>query len=184
MKAKLLALLAVLIVCALAASYDRWHTPGPEQPAEETEITAMKPAPVPDFGFTTDRGMAYDIHALPERGIILHFWASWCAPCAQEMPALLAKVRQANGTLALVAVSIDDNQAQMQQFLHQTALKPEPHIYWVWDRTKDISLRRFNTIRVPETILIDRGRMMTEKIVGDPGWDSAAVRAELAGLVK
>src|SRR5262249_49097465 len=139
--------------------------------------------------FTATDGRRYDLRALPEKGIILHFWASWCPPCMAEFPALLQKVADTHGDLALVAVSIDDRRDDMNHFLDRLRqdngpLAAVPHVYWVWDRDKTISLKTFDTVRPPESVLIDARRHMVDKIAGDPGWDSADLRTRLAALAR
>ena len=57
-----------------------------------------------------------------------------------------------------------------------------PHVYWVWDAKKDISLKQFDTIRAPESVLIDLRRRMVDKIAGDPGWTNAAMSERLEAL--
>ena len=50
--------------------------------------------------------------------ILLDFWASWCAPCKSSFPAMeeLTKKYAGHG-LTIVAVSVDEKQENMQQFL-------------------------------------------------------------------
>jgi len=180
MKAKLLALLAVIIICMLAIAYDEWHQSGQSSapPGEATQHFEN----APDVAFTAQDGKSYDLKTLPEKGIVLHFWASWCAPCAAEMPELIKQIQAARGKLALVGVSIDERPSAMRKFIAKLNLKNDAHIYWVWDQNKNISLKTFNTISVPETILIDRERRMTAKTVGDPGWQAKAQKAQLQKL--
>lgn len=186
MKAKILALLVILLVCAAAATYDLWQTPA------NAPVTDDAPAPsakkIPAIRFTTLEGKNYFLATLPEKGVILHFWASWCAPCALEFPPLLKKVAESNGNLALVAVSIDDSRPNMDKFLVRLKARgintDQPHVYWVWDQDKSISLRNFQTVRAPESVLIDRQRRMIEKIAGDPGWTGEQMSRKLLALVR
>lgn len=186
MKAKLLTLIVILLVSSFAATYDLWYIPE-NMPLPNTARPSV-PQPVPAIGFVTLDGKTYALSTLPEKGIVLHFWASWCAPCAMEFPPLLQKIAEANGDLALVTVSIDDSRPNMDRFLVRLkarGIKTEaPHVYWIWDQDKTISLKNFQTVRAPESVLIDRQRRMVEKIVGDPGWTSEEVSKKLLALVR
>jgi thiol-disulfide isomerase/thioredoxin len=73
---------------------------------------------LPDLGAYRLEG---DLPALPPKGaLLLDFWASWCAPCKQSFPALqrLHEAYAARG-LVILAVSVDDDDAAMRQFLEQ-----------------------------------------------------------------
>ena len=169
MRAKLIVLFVILVVCALAMSYDLW--PDRQQPTiTQVAAPAAHFATVPDFTFSTIDQKSHMIKSLPEQGIILHFWASWCGPCLIELPHLVKRVADSHGRLALVAVSIDDNFDAMNQFIARQHQKDTSHVYWVWDQDKYISLKLFNTTTPPETILINARRQMVDKIVGDPDW--------------
>lgn len=180
MRVKLIALLAAALLAAAAMAYDRYERPRmvPGTPASgETEAGAD----TPDFAFTALDGKTRKIRALPEDGIILHFWASWCANCIVEFSALLDRVEKADGRLALVAVSIDDDETAMRRMIGKiekaSPSARSPHVYWTWDGDKSISLKRFNVIRVPESVLIGPDRKMQEKIPGAIDWEDPGLPA-------
>src|SRR5688572_2185308 len=63
------------------------------------------PAPV-EFA-DIDRVRA-DLAALKGRPVFLNFWATWCAPCMEELPDLAALAREAGGTnVAFLGISLD-----------------------------------------------------------------------------
>ncbi len=181
MRPKFLVLIIIIVLCGLAVSYDFW----PQQRVQIAPPAAHTAhfETVPDLTFTTRDQKTYQLKTLSEPGILLHFWASWCAPCQTEFPQLLKQIAEANGRLALVAVSIDESPAAITHFMAQYHLTSAPHVYWVWDQGKIISLKTFNTAAVPETILINRQRRMVEKLVGDPDWTSAATSQRLKTLL-
>ena len=182
MRAKLIALVFIGLLCGLAVSYDTWFE-APQVTATVTDA-AVHYDSVPDVRFWTVTGQSYTLRTLPEKGIVLHFWASWCPPCEKEFPALLKQITAAHGQLALVAVSLDDNRAAMKAFIARQNFKTQAHVYWVWDADKALSLKTFNTTSPPETILIDTQRLMVNKIVGDPDWSRREMKQRLADLVQ
>lgn len=65
---------------------------------------------VPEVKATTLGGQAFDLDALKGKVVVLNLWATWCAPCRTEMPALDAFYRkyQARG---LVVFGLSENDA-------------------------------------------------------------------------
>lgn len=66
-------------------------------------------AAAPDFTRTDIAGVSHTLSALRGRVVLLNFWATWCAPCLQEMPRF-AQWQQLYGPrgLQILGVSMDD----------------------------------------------------------------------------
>lgn len=81
----------------------------------------------PDFSLRDLRGRAVKLSALRGKVVVLDFWASWCAPCKKELPALdvLAK-RWASEKkdVVVLTVNIDKDRANAEKFLRSAKISP------------------------------------------------------------
>lgn len=99
--------------------------------------------------------------------VILHFWASWCAPCIEEFPSLMQLQREMPDVVVL-AVAFDTDQNSYRQFIADNHLSGMTMI----DDLTDTSSHAFGTYRPPESYLIDRNGVIRRKFIGVPngGW--------------
>ena len=108
---------------------------------------------------------------------LVHFWATWCPPCIDEIPSLqrLARDYQDRGDFSVVMIAVDDEKAKVTKFLGSG---------WdmvLFDPTWDVA-HRYGTSQLPETYLVVRGEVV-DKFVGATNWDDAKLRARLNALL-
>ena len=121
------------------------------------------------------------------RPIILHFWATWCPPCVVEFPQLI-QLAQQRSEITIVAVSVDADTDKLAAFLKkardQAKLTSLPANFIVaQDPDKVLAQDIFQTVRLPETILIDTELRMVDKIAGPvKDWRSPAMMIQLDAL--
>jgi cytochrome c biogenesis protein CcmG/thiol:disulfide interchange protein DsbE len=119
-------------------------------PAVCSGLEVGKPAPT--ITTTLLDGSAFDLAAMSGKVVVVHFWATWCAPCRIEMPAFEAfyRAHKSEG-LVVVAITLDTHEdlskvnAVMHEFSYPAALLENtraPGYGRIW--------------RVPLTFLIDR----------------------------
>ena len=64
--------------------------------------------PAPALVVPELNGQSFDLSALRGKVVVINFWATWCQPCRQEMPALSAFYRQYHGQgLEMIGLSAD-----------------------------------------------------------------------------
>jgi peroxiredoxin len=129
----------------------------------------------PDF--TVSDGTT-TVHLASYRGrvVVLNFWATWCPPCVQEMPALV-ELHHERPDLAIVAVSVDEDPDAYNSFVARR------HVDLITVRDPaEKAAGLYHSEAWPETYIIDRKGVIRRKIVGDPDWSNPEIRAFLGGL--
>lgn len=133
----------------------------------------------PEFTITTDAGRTVTRSEFGGKLLVLNFWATWCAPCIQELPSLdqFQKALAPEGVVVL-GVSVDKNPQTYRNFLarvpvaFQTARDPEARI------SSD-----YGTYKYPETYIINREGKVVEKIIGATHWTDEAMIARVRALL-
>jgi peroxiredoxin len=120
----------------------------------------------PEFAVTTDQGKTVTRDNFGGKLLVLNFWASWCAPCIEELPTLNAFQRQFGPKgVVVVAISIDRNERLYRQFLNRARLS----FATAWDPEANISAS-YGTFQIPETYIIDRSGKVVEKLISNQNW--------------
>ena len=103
---------------------------------------------------------------------LVHFWASWCPPCLDELPALARLAREVpDARLHLVLVAVADRPDSAKALLAGTRMTT------LFDPAWDVT-HRFGTMQLPESYLIVDGKVR-DKFIGATDWSDAAVRRRL-----
>jgi thiol-disulfide isomerase/thioredoxin len=173
--------------------------PGPCGPAAATvarlkplargEVAAFQvaatPRPLPDLAFARPDGAPGGLADFRGRTVLLNLWATWCAPCRKEMPALDALQGELGGTgFEVVAVNIDTrNLERPRQWLAENGITRLG--YYADPKTATFQTLRAagKAIGMPTTLLIDAQGCELGVLHGAAHWDSddakALIRAAL-----
>jgi peroxiredoxin len=138
-------------------------------------------APAPDFALERlADGASVRLSELRGRVVLVSFWATWCAPCEEEMPALERLYRELLPEgFELLAVSVDTDREVVRAFQQRLGisfpilLDPEQRV-----------ARDYQTFRFPESLLIDRDGFVIERYVGAKEWDAAAYVERIRRLLR
>jgi len=101
--------------------------------------------------------------------VVVNFWASWCEPCAREIPSMLRLMDEFKGKITLVAISADDKLEDAQRFVKTFGLEEKPNVLLYWD--PDQSARKaFGVKSLPESFLFHHSKKFVRKVIGVDQW--------------
>ena len=111
---------------------------------------------------------------------LLNFWATWCAPCVAEIPALVDLAHSLAPRVRIIFVNIDLDKKTALSFLQRVLpQKKTQAVTWVWDQKKTLTEGIFGVYKLPETLIISPNLTVHKKIVGVVDWADAEVRHSL-----
>ncbi|MGH9666928.1 MAG: TlpA family protein disulfide reductase [Bryobacteraceae bacterium] len=147
------------------------------QTVRERVVTAGDTAP--NFSIKTDTGRTVTRSDFGGRLLVLNFWATWCAPCIEELPSLnqFAKTMKDQGVVVL-AISADQDAAVYRRFLQRVPVSFET----AWDPHSDISAD-YGTFQFPETYIIDAQGKVLEKVISNRNWMDPEVVKSVRGML-
>ena len=128
--------------------------------------------PVPDVEFRTLADKPFHLKELQGQVVMLNFWATYCIPCREEIPALnqLQHELEAQG-LRIVGASLDDSIDGVNAYQHDVVKFDYPVLLGGADAKV-----KFQQSVLPTTYLIDRQGRIRQKIIGardKAGWEAA-----------
>lgn len=135
-----------------------------------------KGEPAPEVTFQSPDGKPVTLAAFRGRPLLLNLWATWCAPCVREMPALDRLAQREGDKLQVVTVSQDlEGAAKVTPYFAKAqfkALKP-----WL---DPEVGLSTHYGVNLPTTVLYDAQGREVWRVAGDMDWDGETAKTWLA----
>jgi cytochrome c biogenesis protein CcmG/thiol:disulfide interchange protein DsbE len=110
--------------------------------------------------------------------VVLNFWATWCAPCVEEVPSLVQmQERMKAKGITVLAVSVDVDDTSYRRFVRDHSV----NLLTVRDADQK-SNALYGTFKFPETYVIDRNGVVRRKFIGAVDWTEPDVIEYLGKL--
>ena len=154
----------LVAVAALAAGTALWMATRPAAPTlASTAAPSIAPAAMFATPFSDTEGRPQSLGQYQGRIVVLNFWATWCAPCREEMPAFTRlQARWASRGVQFVGVSSEEA-AKAARFGRDVGVN---YPLWVGDGAGELSRRLGNSAGVlPHSVILDgSGRVLEQKV--------------------
>jgi thiol-disulfide isomerase/thioredoxin len=115
-------------------------------PEQQTEILGTTAPPIEAVTFDGDD---FSLEALRGKTVVLSFWASWCGPCRQELPAL-SELQKTRTDVTIFAVNVDRSRPAAENFLRQIPVD----LPIIWDN-ESMAMGQFGVVSMPTLFVVD-----------------------------
>jgi thiol-disulfide isomerase/thioredoxin len=194
-----LAKLALLAACALAAAgvlaakgYDTWVAQ-PRAAEDAYEIVRVD-KPAPELALAGPDGKTFSLSQFRGEVLFVNFWATWCPPCREEMPSMLALGRalaaSRPGKFRMIAISGDDGWGVIQDYFRTGFGGVPKELTLALDQNGQAAQAYYCTargfcpdIKFPETYIVDKSGRLVAYIVAGRDWSEPVARRFLEKLI-
>jgi peroxiredoxin len=112
--------------------------------------------------------------------VMINFWATWCPPCLEEMPAMERLYRQhKDAGFTLLAVSVDADASKVTPFLTSHKLTFPVGLDPKMDLANTYSVRA-----LPSSFIVDREGNLAALAIGPRHWDGNAAHSLVEGMAR
>ena len=174
-------LLYLLLTILVAVVIYRVQTPVDSQVKIKSQVGLEVGMQAPDFTLRNLNGNLEGLSEFKDQVVVLNFWATWCAPCLEEMPAFEKLYRRYRSQgLTVIAVSLDKGEtSKVAKFVDEHSLT-----FPVLLDLDGIAERIYPSFTIPFTYVIDKKGRIAARVDGAKNWSSNETFAALDILIK
>lgn len=116
-----------------------------------------------------ETGEAFSFTKDNQAKIMIHFWATWCAPCEIEFPELVEfmNLMKERDDYKFFIVAVDDDDKKVKKFLSKFKIENKNVVLL---KDTDKNFQKFGTYKLPETFLFNADYRTVRKLSGQQAW--------------
>ena len=139
------------------------------------------PEPAPEIVFRQADGTEHTLEKFRGHGMVINFWATWCAPCVAEMPALSELSRAlAPYDIAVMPLSSDRGGASVvRRFYETNKIAALPILL----DPRGAAATAFKARGLPTTVVIDKKGQLRARLDGAADWSDPTIAAQIRQIV-
>ena len=144
-----------------------------------SDLVPWTGGPTPQLALKDLAGHPLTLADLKGKVVLVNFWATWCAPCIEEMPSM-QKLRDKIGLAGfeVLAVNYQEGQARINDFLKKRPLK------LTIVRDADGAAKTAWGVKVfPSSFIVDTDGRIRYTVIGDVDWTSSKVESQIRELL-
>jgi len=162
----LLAVVAVIVLIVVGGRYTRKvgeSLTGPSSSGPKPTVQFVKnPTPVPEMTFQDLDGRTISTRDWKGKVTLVNFWATWCAPCREEIPAFVDMQNKYRDQLQIIGVSMDEGSIEgVREFARQFKVN-----YPIVMQTAELRKNFPGVFALPTTFVVDTEVRTVQKHVG------------------
>lgn len=150
-----------------SAEADKCVNPGP---GLGNFIAEIPPRPSPVYPFYNADDGELTIADFKGQGVVLNFWATWCAPCVKEMPALV-KLKKAVSQDGITVLALSQDRGGASKIIPFFKRLKITELDVLIDKRGKVA-RKSGVRGLPLTILIDPDGLERGRVMGIAEWDT------------
>ncbi len=156
--------LVALSIVTLIVALGQWTASHRLVARQSQTAASFRVTPAPDFRLPTPDGASLRLSDLRGQVVLLNFWATWCAPCKAEMPALNALQHEygASQRFVVVGVNVGESREAVVAFAQQMGIR----FPLVLDAESQVATGLYQARTLPATFIVDREGQIRDTWVG------------------
>ena len=123
-----------------------------EKPQEEVQEPQLQPAP--NFAVLDDKQKSVSLLDYAGKPVLINFWATWCGPCASEMPAFDAAFAEYGEDIQFMMINLTDGVRDTVESV-QTYMEENGYSFPVYYDTELEAMQTYGAYAIPMTVLVD-----------------------------